>query len=476
MRGASQRRLATARAEDPAQAIRFAVVVLCVVGTACAYVGCIVLVVGGHLDVLIRLLPWLAATAFGVMLVVILSALLGAGHERLKNRHRLTAERIRVLATQISSLEPRQRVEAKKKLIERLDVTRDALTEILQEDRAVRNRLLELGLASRVERELVGGDKWHRVAAVGVLGLLGAESSLEVLQKALDDRDLDVAYASAQALATYSSPSAYAALLFALTRHRLPPARIVGLLESSPCPAARQLIERRASSENPRVRYWVAYLLGRLGDPRSARVVEELSRDPDVDVRANAAEALAWFPNLTPLRRLIGDESWVVRSHAAKAAGSSGQTELVWELADLLEDQSWWVRQNAMLALASLGDAAVPALLRQLDSEDRFARNKAAEALIRDGYAARQAEILKTGGEGAAEAHRVLVGLGRAEALSTVTNAIRSTREPEAQRRLVLVLQDIGSDQAKSALEEFSGPQPHAVPPPVRDPEPLVQI
>jgi HEAT repeat protein len=452
MRGASQRRIATAGGENPGQAIRFAVVALCLLATAFVYVGCIVLVMGGHVEVLVGLLPWLAATALGTILVVTLTALLGAGHEHLRSRRRLTVDRIRELAADIHGLEPAQRARAKKQLIERLDLTRDALSEIIERDPHIREELLTGGLATRVERELGGrGDKWHRVGAAGVLGLLRAETSVPALQRALDDHDIDIAYAAAQALSVYTSPSAYAALLFALTKQRLPAARIASLLEAFRCPNARELIERRADSENPKVRYWVAYLLGSLADSRSARVVEQLSYDPEEDVRANAAESLANFPSERHLRRLLQDESWVVRSHAAKAAGASGLSALAPRLAELLEDRSWWVRQNAMLALAGFGDAAVPSLLDQLHSADRFARNKAAEALIRCGYAARQIERLASGSHGSGDAHVFLVDLGRAEALSTIENAARHATHPGAQERLRGVLEEIAHGGAKQA-------------------------
>jgi HEAT repeat protein len=450
MSGASKRRIATAGGEDPGQTIRFAVVALCLLGTACAYVACIVLVMGGHIELLFRLLPWLAATALGTILVVTLCALLGAGHERLRVRHRLTAERIRELATEIHSLEPAERARAKRQLIEHLDITRDALREILEVDPAVGEKLVAGGVAARVERELASSrGRWHRVAAAGVLGLLASDTSVGPLKRALDDPDVDVAYAAAQALATYSSPSAYAALLFALTKDRLPAPRIAGLLEAFRCPAARELIERRADSQNPRVRYWVAYLLGSLADQRSAPVVEQLTLDPDEDVRANAAESLASFPNERLLRRLLDDESWVVRSHAAKAAGASGLTALAPRLAELLEDRSWWVRQNATLALAGFGEAAVGPLLAQLHSDDRFARNKSAEALIRSGYAAGQIDRLATLADGWVEARQFLIDLGRAEAVGTIESAARAEADPEARRRLLGVLEEIGIESAK---------------------------
>jgi HEAT repeat protein len=459
MLGAAERRIATAGGVDPAHAIRLAVVALCVVGTGCAYVACIVVVLGGHIDVLFKLVPWLAAAAVATVLVVTAWALVGSSRERRRSRHALTAERISALAAGIRSLETPQRAAAKKALIERLDVTRDALGELVTMYPEVRTELVAGGVATRVERELASSrGKWHRVSAAGVLGLLGAESSIAALGRALDDRDVDVAYAAAQALALYTSSTAYAALLFALTKKRLPAARIAGLLEAFRCPAARELIERRASSEDPQVRYWVAYLLGSLADPRSARVVERLACDPNEDVRANAAESLASFPNPGLLSRLLADESWVVRSHAAKAAGAGGQIVLAPRLAELLEDRSWWVRQNATVALASFGEAAVPALLGQLHSHDRFARNKAAEALVRSGYAAAQIELLKAGSPDSHTAHRVLVDLGRAEAIRTIEVAARTTEDPGGRRRLLGVLEEIGTEQANAALEQLAPP------------------
>lgn len=460
MFGATERRIAKPEGQTPGQAIRFATVVLCLLGTACAYVGCIVVVVGGHIDLLFGLIPWLALIALGTILVVTVWALLGASHSRPKSRHRLAVARIRRLAARAESLGVAERALAKKQLIEHLDVARDALSEVVKLDPNARNGLLAAGVATRVERELDGrGGKWHRVSAAGVLGLLQSESSVTALTRALGDGDLDVAHAAAQALAQYTSPRAYTALLFALTKQRVPETRIAGLLEEFRCPAARELIERRADSEISRVRYWVAYLLGSLGDPRSAPVIEQLARDPEEDVRANAAEALASFPDPVLLGRLLQDESWIVRSHAAKAAGASGQASLAARLAGVLEDRSWWVRQNAMIALAGFGDAGVPHLLGQLRSEDRFARNKAAEALVRSGYANQQIELVRAGLPGCREAHRVLVEIGQAEALGAILSAVRATVAPEGRRRLLAVLQEIGTDEANSLVKDLGQPQ-----------------
>jgi hypothetical protein len=62
---------------------------------------------------------------------------------------------------------------------------------------------------------------------------------------------------------------------------------------------------------------------------------------------------------------------------------------------------------------------------------------------------------VKAGLPGVEEAREVLVDLGRAEALSTITNAVRTTSDPEARDRLLGVLHDIGTHQAKTALEQL---------------------
>ena len=140
---------------------------------------------------------------------------------------------------------------------------------------------------------------------------------------------------------------------------------------------------------------------------------------------------------------------------AAKAAGSTGLTGLAPRLAELLEDRSWWVRQNATLSLAALGEDAVPALREQLHSSDRFARNKSAEALVRSGYAARQIETLAMGLPGAEDAHRFLVDLGRAEALSTIEHAAQTISDVRSRQRLLDVLEEVRHTEAN---EEVSLP------------------
>jgi HEAT repeat protein len=452
MSDAQGRRIAPAGRRDGAGTIRLTIVSACVLGTACAYVACIVVVLRGNVDALFVLVPWLAAAALVGCVLVTVSAIVSAARDRAeKRRPRPAANQIAELAAAIASAEGAERERGTARLLKRLDITSTALGT----NPTIREQLVEGGFAAAVERELrTSRRKWRRVNAAGVLGLLACETSVGPLTEALADSDVDVAYAAAQTLSLYASDRAYEALIDALTAGALPAARVAGLLESSRCPSARELIEPKADSDDPAMRFWAAYLLGSLADPRSAPVIERLAHDPNDDVRANAAEAMASFPGDELLSRLLADESWVVRSHAAKAAGASGRTNLAAQLSELLEDESWWVRQNAMMALAGFGARAIPPLLAQLHSPDRFARNKAAEALVRNGYALEQIERVKEGGPGSRNARRFLIDLGRAEALSTIETAA-VTSNPATRNRMIAVLRAIGTEQALAAVEQL---------------------
>lgn len=440
--------VATAETGQSGAGLRLFLVLLCGFSTAGAYAALVVAILSGNIAALYGILPWLALAAIGACVLIALAAVVEQSRRRLRRRRRRQAtESLTALAGRIGSLTRADRERSLSELIKHLDLTREALEQMPDTD--ARSRLAAAGLSRRVEPELDESQgRWHRAAAAAVLGLLGSTDSIVPLSHALDARDADVAYAAAQALSRYSQPEACEALLDALTAELLPPARIAALIETFRCRDARKLIEPRAGADDAKMRYWACYLLGRLGDQLSLPVIERLARDPSDDVRANAADAIACFPAQTVLADLLEDESWVVRSHAARSAGTIRDATVAPRLSELLEDPAWWVRQNAANALAEIGEAAIPVLARQLRSSDRFARNKAAEVLVRIGYAAEQVEALRDGGSSGDAARRFLIDLGRAEALATIATAAKTTSDPALRSRLIGVLDEIGTEAA----------------------------
>jgi HEAT repeat protein len=76
------------------------------------------------------------------------------------------------------------------------------------------------------------------------------------------------------------------------------------------------------------------------------------------------------------------DEEWRVRAQAARALAEIGRRRLAVPLLERgLADNAWWVRANCGAGLRRLGPSGLAALRRALRSDDRFARDRAREAL-----------------------------------------------------------------------------------------------
>ncbi|MGA2090635.1 MAG: HEAT repeat domain-containing protein [Endomicrobiales bacterium] len=117
------------------------------------------------------------------------------------------------------------------------------------------------------------------------------------------------------------------------------------------------------SLKNNVVRYHALEALERIGDVAVPALVDSL-KNPDVDTRALAVEALGWV-------------------------GLSGASGLV----EALRDTNSTIRYNAAFSLVNSTDAsfAVPVLIKALKDEDVVFRRNAAEALGRIGSAAKSA-------------------------------------------------------------------------------------
>lgn len=81
------------------------------------------------------------------------------------------------------------------------------------------------------------------------------------------------------------------------------------------------------------------------------------------------------------LVRSLYDQSWHVRSHAAKVLGGFGRSAIP-SLLRALADGVWYVRAAASVAIGELGEIeAVDSLLPLTDEENRTVRKEAREAI-----------------------------------------------------------------------------------------------
>ncbi len=223
----------------------------------------------------------------------------------------------------------------------------------------------------------------HRARPASIHGLLRA---------ALADADGDVASAAASVLQRLGDRRAAEILIGGLRASRLPASRIAARLERFSI-ALEDLLQPLLTSPRPEARYWAVTLLRKYHD--LGGIVESivpLVDDPDAPVRKAALLTLGALqaPDVVRLATWrLTDPAPFVRSAALHALAQAGErspdrgrrSALGATIAPALADRDWSVRTAAKDALVRLGPATWRAVAAQLSSEDRFARNGAAEVL-----------------------------------------------------------------------------------------------
>lgn len=136
---------------------------------------------------------------------------------------------------------------------------------------------------------------------------------------------------------------------------------------------APQLVElyRRAKDDDPRVRQYLALVMGKIGDRRATPALLEALGEPLVETRIYALAALAELrdPASVPaIANAARDEEKDVRKTALFTLGEIRDPRGVPAIAAALEDREADVRFNAALALSRFGDQrAAPTLRAMLD-------------------------------------------------------------------------------------------------------------
>jgi len=256
-------------------------------------------------------------------------------------------------------------------------------------------------------------DYCTRIEAVSALESIRSEEAVEPLIKILKDQDQDMVVRSrvALALASIGSEDAVESLICA----------------------------RDDQSENVRLAARVG--LHKVG---SDKIVEPLTRalkDPDRDVRRNAAFALADSivsdQAVEPLIEALKDPDSQVRSNVALALGSTDSNKAVEPLIKVLKDQDSKVRCNAALALGSIGSNQALASL-------------ALESLLRE---MKEGESAGSSNEYLTAVLKGLGKIGSTQAVEAITAAMKDQGQDVVVRKeAVEVLHEIDSAEAFNAI------------------------
>lgn len=394
-----------------------------------------------------------------VIALILLNVFQKILYNRLEQRRQNKLERANTLFTRLQR-DPSGKLTKNsfRGFLKHLNILESAANERLSgsENEKVRLILIQLGAGDVLEKQARRSRlKWRQIQALSLLGWLRPNKNLPLLNEALYDPDRDIIATAVSSLAKYSDVRAYRLLLEALDAERLPLSRLTSFIEISNCKNKLPLLIEQARNSNPKVRFWIAYLLGKTGRPEALTILASLSKDRDYNVRVGAAQALGELGDkrgIALTKTLLQDDEWPVRLHAAKAAGDLRAEELIPDLIKLLKDSQWWVRENSALALERFGPVAIPYLKDLLTSDDRFAENKAAEILGRLGVIEEQIGKLTASPREANSAHKFLVTVGRAEAINIIEVAAINA-EPEISIKLIGILGEIGNPDAETTLK-----------------------
>jgi hypothetical protein len=239
-----------------------------------------------------------------------------------------------------------------------------------------------------VARASVPGQSRARLQALTILVRAGFPDSLALIRAAIAENDPALTTVVLRLAAERQTEEADALLLEVLVTGAHPRARTATELEPRTARLRERLISL-VSHDDPALRYWAITLLAReMADPPVALAVASRAGDENANVRASVAEALGSVDARVArplLRRLLTDDAFFVRSHAARAVAKAGDGVLAGKLLPLLADQNWWVRAAAKESLLQLGNEGLKVAQTALAHRDRFARDGALEIILGSG-------------------------------------------------------------------------------------------
>lgn len=230
--------------------------------------------------------------------------------------------------------------------------------------------------------------KGARLRALTILVRAESPSAVGLLRAAITESP--TLAASALRLASeLGTRAADMLLLDVLIEGKHPRSRTATELEPRATSIRGELLEL-ASHPEAGLRFWAVTLLSSgAGDSSTASAVAWRASDVDPTVRAAAAEALGKVESGLSrpiLRRLLEDDAFFVRAHAARGVGEGRMTDLAVDVLPLLADTNWWVRAAAKESLLSLGADGFRAAVAALGHDDSFARDGALEIVVASGH------------------------------------------------------------------------------------------
>ena len=254
----------------------------------------------------------------------------------------------------------------------------DILESVTGEDLArVRVLLAEMGWTEYYRGQLASKDRWERIYAAYMLGLVREADTAPQLTNLLKDEDDQVALSAAQALSLIGRRDLLRDLLVATADRGEWSEELICQVLLDLGPAAATDFQQTLSDPHltPRERFILVRLLGSLRHlPAASDFIQFLNTTEDPEFRGRLITSLGQMSSIesvVTLEAYLADHDHAeTRAAAAAALGQIGDPRAGDRLARSLCDPDWNVRYNAAWSLMALGDAGVSAI-RATATEER---------------------------------------------------------------------------------------------------------
>jgi HEAT repeat protein len=223
-----------------------------------------------------------------------------------------------------------------------------------------------LGLMEECLQRLNDRSWWVRAEACTVLGAFNDANVKLALYRALEDPIMEVRVEAARSLVRLDAVRSVAELVGQLvTDEAMPSLAVVDLFRNLSRSAVPEFLDMLEVSPKAAVKLVAIDALGHSGDLDTVPALLHYYDHPSQLIRLAAMQAFSLLRDPRALAAVLlamTDFDWEVRAQAATAAGQIGASEALPLLERLLEDEHWWVRYHAAEAMHSIGDLGIVAL------------------------------------------------------------------------------------------------------------------
>lgn len=232
---------------------------------------------------------------------------------------------------------------------------------------------------------LENGDVYHKGYACRRLADLGAVQYAEKMAEYAKDKDRDLAYNAAMALASFGDVENVSTYLLSIQDDKTYSGRIVNEFFDDFNGDRALLADKLFASCNTYMRANVIKALVPYKIERFHKMYLEGAENEDVGIRISCVKALANFgyeEDEHALQFAAQDKMWVVRAAAIKGLSMLKTRTALDSVKQGLYDKEWWVRQTAAGALTTM-DVSPKDLEDILGGYDRYAADAVKNVLYR---------------------------------------------------------------------------------------------